>query len=139
MVEDEPLVDLTLTAGGKEAVQEVASAIDGMLAGPLEVHIHVLRQRRAGDFGTGNSEGLLKESADAYPNMRLGVYRGLAVMHGCDGIVWEHGAVSALLVTCAFASMNAIKIVVRQAPVANVGDMIRHDLPDAPLMGWTRH
>jgi hypothetical protein len=136
------LLDMTLTTGGRDAAQEIAGVMisegaEGLQQGPLEVHVHVLRQRPKSHYGTGNSEGLLKESADAYPNMRLGVNRGLTVISGCEGIAWEYGAISALLVTCEWASMNAIHIRIRSAPVATIGDLIRWDMEEPPVPGWT--
>jgi hypothetical protein len=146
---DEPedylsVLDLTVTTKGGDAVLEIAGALDDgegeeydVLEGPLEVHVHVMRERLKGDFGSGSSEGLLKESADAYPNMRLGIERGLTLVEGCDGVVWRHGAISALLVTCAYESISAMHVRIRRAEVATVGDLIRNDLEVAPVRQWT--
>jgi hypothetical protein len=131
-------MDVTVAAKGRLAVEELVGAVNGeLLEGPLEVHVHVMREHPARDFGTGGSEGLLKESADAYPNMRLGMMRGLSIVHAADGTVWREGAVSALLVTCEWASMNAVRVTIRRAPVATVGDLIRNDLPEAPIVSWS--
>jgi hypothetical protein len=147
MTADDPLLVLDLTIVStlqevvREAVREVIGAttspeVEGMLPGPIEVHVHVLRERPKSHYGTGLSEGLLRESAEAYP-MRLGVSRGMAVVEGCEGVVWRHGALSALLVTCEWASINAIHIRIRQPPAATVGDLIAWDMEEPPVPRWT--
>lgn len=130
------LIDQMLPFNVEEAASELVCLIEAMLEGPLEVHVHVMAKRPAGHFGTGSMAGLLRESADAYPLHPLTVERGLALVGRCDGLLWPEGSITALLVTCSWESERGIWMRVRQPPARTVGDLVRGDLDEAPVIAW---
>lgn len=130
------LIDQVLPFEVDDAASELASLDAPKLDGPLEVHVHVMTKRLAGHFGTGSMAGLLRESADAYPVHRRSVERGLALIARCDGLLWPEGTITALLVTCSWESERGIWMRVRQPPARTVGDLVRGDLDEAPVIDW---
>lgn len=130
------LIDQALPFNVEDAASELVSLAGPMLDGPLEVHVHVMTNRLAGHFGTGSMAGLLRESADAYPLHRRTVERGLALIGRCDGLLWLEGSITGLLVTCSWESERGMRMRVRQPPARTVGDLVRGDLDEAPVIDW---
>jgi hypothetical protein len=60
--------------------------------------------------------------------------QALALVQLCEGVVWERGAVSALVATTGYGRLRSTRVRVRRAPVATVGDMITLDFIDPPLI-----
>jgi hypothetical protein len=117
---------------------ELVAEVDEAIPGPIEVHVHVTVERPQSHYGTGMSEGLLKTLAPAYPKAQMPLAQALALFHLCDGVVWERGAVTALVATTSYGRLRSTRVRVRRAPVATVGDMITLDLIDPPVIEpWT--
>lgn len=116
-----------------DASMTVADWPYDLLEGPLWVHVNVCTSRLKSHYGTGSMEGVLRESADAYPIHRKLVERGADLAARCGGLVWEVGAVAALLVTCEWAEVEEMVIWIRQAPAGTIGDLIRRDLAEPPI------
>lgn len=129
------ILDVTIPTDETDVVlNTVASDVDGMLPGPVEVHVHVVRARLQAHYGTGLSEGVVKDSAPAYPIGRNAMERGAQVVACCEGVVWEPGALSAVVVTCAWGPAPATRVRIRQALVETVGDMIARGMLETPVM-----
>lgn len=114
-------------------VSSVASEVEGMLEGPVEVHVHVVRPRLQAHFGSGASEGLLRESAPVFPIGRNAMERGAQVVAGCEGVVWVPGALSAVFITCEYGEVGT-RVRIRKPLAASIGDMIRAGLFETPLV-----
>lgn len=111
-------------------VQEFASVVKDVEKGPLTVHVEVWEVRPRSHYGTGGREGILKESAPAYPAGKaftmIGWAQGFADQ--CEGAVWEPGAVTALMLSSRFALFDTdpkIRVTVSRAPVETIGDLVR--------------
>lgn len=132
------IIDVTTKADGMDAadaVREAVAELDyGMLGGPIEVHVHVCRPRLRSAFGSGGHEGILKDSADAYPMDRGAIEQGWAVITACENTAWQEGAVTAVILTCSWGERST-RVQVRLPP-ATVADLLSLDLAEAPIIGW---
>jgi hypothetical protein len=112
----------------------LVAEVDDAIKGPIEVHVHVTVERPLSQFGTGMSKGLLKSSAQAYPMGQIPLAQALALFRVCDGVVWERGAVTALVATTSYGRLRSTRVRVRRPPVRTVNDLIRDDLLDPPVL-----
>jgi len=79
----------------KEAVTQVAgdSYFGPVLLGPLVVEFIFYRVRNKGDYGTGRNEGIIKDSAPAYPAKRPDTLKlARAVEDALTGVLWADDA-----------------------------------------------
>lgn len=118
-------------------VQEFASVVTKVLEGPLAVLVEVYEARPKHHFGTGGREGILKESAPAYPKGSTGVALAQEFADQCEGAVWERGAVTALMFSSRFevddgAPKAKIRVTISAAPAATIGELILRSWPDPP-------
>lgn len=85
-------VDANPKAKGWKSTVKASAGIQylgPMLRGPLAVEFIFYRKRNKGDFGTGRNEGIVKDSADAYPTKRPDALKlARAVEDALTDVLW---------------------------------------------------
>jgi Holliday junction resolvase RusA-like endonuclease len=79
----------------KDKVSQVAgeSYFGPVLLGPLVVEFIFYRTRNKGDYGTGRNEGIIKDSAPAYPTKRPDALKLARAVEDClTGVLWADDA-----------------------------------------------
>lgn len=116
-----------LTPWKNKIEQAVSEQYDGpVLTGPLVVEFIFYRLRNKGHFGTGRNEGIVKDSAPAYPIVAPDALKlARAVEDALTGFVWRDDALIVdERIAKRFGDRPRVEIRVWRAEVATVGDLV---------------
>jgi len=124
------LYDMDIRGDGATVAESAASHVEGVLEGPLEVHVHVTRRRLKSHESA--QPGVLRGTAPTYPLDRGAIEQGFATYEALENAAWREGAVSVLLVTCSWATEVMTRIRIYRQPIATVEAAVAAGLDQAP-------
>jgi len=97
------------------------------LEGALEMELHFFQPRTKGHFGTGRNEGLLKDSAPAYPTIKPDIDKlSRAVLDGLTGQLYRDDAqIVRKYAEKHYGEPGRVEILVTQIAERTIGDQTR--------------